>query len=80
MSADPSPGPLRVGKLVGLLALFLVPGAACAAYLWHVLSEVLAGRLPETGVLLTSGALLLVLVAILRGLGYSLRRYGPGSA
>ena len=80
MNAEPSPRPVGLVRLMGLLALFLVPGAACAAYLWHVLSELLSGRVPGGGVLLSAAGVLALLVALLLGLSYSLRRYGPGPA
>lgn len=67
-------------KLMGLLALFLVAGAPCAAFLWHVLSVLLSGRLPSGDVLTAAAGVLVVLLALLRGLWYSLRRYGPGAA
>ena len=80
MSTEPTRTTVSIPKLMGLLALFLVPGAACAAFLWHVLSVLLMGRLPSGGVLAAAVAVLVLFLALARGLWYSLRRYGPGSA
>lgn len=80
MTDDSSRRSVHIGKLMGVLALFLVPGAACAAFLWHALSTLLTGRVPGTGTLLTAAGVLILLLALLRGLWYSLRRYGPGAA
>lgn len=80
MTDDPTDRSVHIGKLMGVLALFLVPGAVCAAYLWHALSTLLAGRVPGGGTLLTAAGVLVLLLALLRGLWYSLQRYGPGAA
>lgn len=80
MTADPSHSAVSIPKLMGVMALFLVPGAVCAAFLWHVLSTLLMGRLPPADVLTAAVAVLVLLLAIVRGLWYSLRRYGPGAA
>lgn len=62
------------GRTAAVLALFLVPGAAVAVYLWHgVVNPVLAGRPPEArwvGIV----AALVVLGGLLSGLALYLRR------
>lgn len=67
--------------LAGLLAFFLLPGAACAVYLWHVLNRLLTAH-PLTGGEVATGLLVLVaFIGLLTGLGYTLRRIGSdGSA
>lgn len=80
MTADSSHGAVSIPKLMGVMALFLVPGAACAAFLWHVLSTLLMGRLPSGDVLTAAVAVLVLLLALLRGLWYCLRRHGSGAA
>lgn len=79
MSADPSRAPTSLAKLMVLLALFLVAGAPCAAFLWHVLSLLLTGSVPPGDVLTAAAGVLVILLALVRGLWYSLRRYGPGA-
>lgn len=80
MSDEPTRRPTSILGLMGLLALFLVPGAACAAILWHVLSTLLTGRIPARIDLTAAAAALILLLALLRGLWYCLRRFGLGRA
>lgn len=52
--------PVRPGRLVAVLALFLVPGAAVALVLWHeVVNYLLSGRSPR----ISAWAILATLVA-----------------
>lgn len=78
MSHEHDAEPVGIGKLMGVLALFLVPGAACAAFLWHALSGLLAGHALGSGTMLAAAGVLMVFLALLRGLWYALRDYGPG--
>lgn len=54
-----------MGRLIALMAGFLIVGAPMAAYIWHVLSNVLAGRI-ETMPILIAAALLVVFLFVLR--------------
>jgi len=68
-----SPPTPPLARLAGGLALFLVPGALGAVYVWHVLNDLLTGHNP--GVSLWIGlAVLLALAGWLRLLRGWLRR------
>lgn len=67
-----------IGGLVALLVFFLLPGAACAVYLWHVLNRILTVQ-PVGGGELAMGLLVLVIFGgLLAGMAYCLRRLGSG--
>lgn len=69
-----SDGEGGTGGLVALLVFFLLPGAACAVYLWHVLNRVLTVQ-PVSGGELAMGLLVLaVFGGLLAGMAYCLRR------
>lgn len=53
------------GRLVLLLAVFVVVGAPMAAHIWHVLSDVLVGRV-ETVPVISALALIVVFLGLLR--------------
>lgn len=73
---EPDQGAPSLASLAGLLAFFLLPGAACAVYLWHVLNRLLTGH-PLTGGEAATGLVVLVaFLGLLTGLGYVLRRIG----
>lgn len=57
----------RIGRLVLIMAAFLVIGAPLAAYIWHVLSDLLAGRV-RPGPIGIALAFLLVFLFLLAGL------------
>lgn len=55
---DPASRPFEPGRMAAVLALFLVPGAAGAVYLWHgVVNPVLAGRPPEASWIMIAASL-----------------------
>jgi len=73
-----SDGEDGTGGLVALLVFFLLPGAACAVYLWHVLNRILAVQ-PVSGGELAMGLLVLAIFGgLLTGMAYCLRRVGSG--
>lgn len=72
--------PVDPKRLAGVLALFLVPGAAAAVLLWHeVVNPVLAGRPPAASVpvVVASG---LILAGAVAALAVYLRRMVRGAA
>lgn len=74
--AAASDGEGGTGGLVALLVFFLLPGAACAVYLWHVLNRILTVQ-PVGGGELAMGLLVLVIFGgLLTGMAYCLRRLG----
>lgn len=69
--AGSSSGP---GRMAAVLAVFLLPGAAGAVYLWHgLVNPVLAGRPPEASPVVIVAAVA-ALVAVLAALAVYLRR------
>lgn len=71
---DPASRPSEPVRMAAVLALFLVPGAAGAVYLWHgVVNPVLAGRPPEAS-WITIAASLVAIGGVLWALVLYLRR------
>lgn len=75
---EPASRPFRPGRMAAVLALFLVPGAAVAVYLWHgVVNPVLAGRPPEASSIMIVAAVV-ALGGVLATLALCLRRVTEG--
>ncbi len=61
-----------MGKLVTSLAVFLIIGAPMAFYIWHTLSDLLAGSF-RSSALLVSLVLIVAFFVVLRFLGRYVR-------
>lgn len=61
---DPKPREISMGKLAVVLAGFFVVGTPIAFFVWHTLSDFLAGRPVEGGAYLLALALAGVFVAV----------------